>query len=217
MRACRSRVFRVTSIVVLALAGTSCGGLLGGKERTPVAVYLLETGSAAAPAGSGGCGVLEVGAPDPAPGFATARMLYQREPHRLEPFAYARWAEPPAQMVQQAMIAALVSSGLFAAVLAAPAAVPPDLIVDSDAFNLIQRFDGGSSRTELTLNVRLVDQRASRLLAVRTLSASAPAGGDPAGGVRAANLALADVIGQLLEMTRASLDCGTASSTATQH
>jgi ABC-type uncharacterized transport system auxiliary subunit len=216
MRACRSRFVRATSIVVLALASTSCAGLFGGKERTPVAVYVLETGSATAPASPGGCGIIEVGVPDPAPGFGTARMLYQREEHRLEAFAYARWAEPPAEMVQQAMIDALESSGLFAGVLAAPAAVPPDLVVDSDAFDLIQRFDSGASRSEMSLSVRLVDRRASRLLALERLSASAPADGDPAGGVRAANVALAQVIDRLLEITRAALDCGAASPSATQ-
>src|SRR6185436_18413368 len=148
---------------------------------------------------AGGCGILEVSMPDPAPGLGTARMLYQREEHRLEPFAYARWAEPPAQMVQEAMVEALESGGMFAGVLAAPAAVPPDYTLDSDGFSVIQHFDGDTSQAEISLSVRLVDLHSSKLLAVERLSASVPAEPDPAGGVRAANRALAEVIGRLVD------------------
>ena len=207
---------RTASIVLLALATTSCSGLFGDKEHTPVGVYLLSVDRTATTPHAGGCGILEVSVPDPAPGLGTARMLYQREEHRLEAFAYARWAEPPAQMVQQAMVEALESSGMFAGVLAAPAAVPPDYTLDSDGFSVIQRFDGGTSQAELSLSVRLVELHSSKLLAVERLSANVPAEPDPAGGVRAANRALAEVMGHLLDVTRGALDCDAAAS-ATQH
>jgi ABC-type uncharacterized transport system auxiliary subunit len=207
---------RAATVVLLALATTSCGGLFGDKERTPVAVYVLSVDRAGEAPQAGGCGLLEVSMPDPAPGLGTARMLYQREAHRLEAFAYARWAEPPAQMVQEAIVEALESSGMFAGVLAAPAAVPPDLSLDSDGFSIIQRFDGGTSQSELSISVRLVDRHASKLLAVKRLSASVPAEGDPEGGVHAANRALAGIVEQLLEVTRGALECTNAAA-ATQH
>jgi ABC-type uncharacterized transport system auxiliary subunit len=207
---------RTVAIALLSLPCASCGGLFGGKEDTPVAVYLLSIERNDETPRSGGCGVLEVTMPDPAPGLGTARMVYQREEHRIEPFAYARWAEPPAQMMQEAMVDALEASGMFAGVLAAPAAVPPDLRLDSDGFSVIQRFDGGASQAELSISVHLVDLHSSKLLAVERLSASAPAEPDPAGGVRAANRALAELIGKLLEMTRGVFACGGAPN-ATQH
>jgi cholesterol transport system auxiliary component len=200
-------LLRAVTVVLLSLSATACGGLFGDKERSPLAVYVLSIDPREAPPQPGGCGILEVSMPDPAPGFGTARMLYQREAHRLEAFAYARWAEPPAQMVQEVLVAALQSSGMFASVLAAPAAVPPDLSLDSDGFSLIQRFDGGASRSELSISVRLVDRRASKLLAVRRLSVTVDAEPNPAGGVKAANRALEEVVGQLLETARGVLDC----------
>ena len=203
---------RMASIALLALSTTSCGGLFGSKEHTPVAVYVLSVDRAEQAPQPGGCGILEVSVPDPAPGLGTARMVYQREAHRLEAFAYARWAEPPAQMAQEAIVEALESSGMFAGVLAAPAAVPPDLSLDSDGFSVIQRFDGNTSQSELSISVRLVDLRASKLLAVKRLSVSAPADADPAGGVQAANRALAGIVDQLLDITRASLDCASAAA-----
>jgi cholesterol transport system auxiliary component len=206
---CSMRVsgLRAPLIAALALAVAACGGLLG-KERTPHSIYVLSLDAGGQAAPPGGCGILEVSPPAPAPGFATARMVYQREAHRLEPFAYSRWAEPPAPMVQQALLEALARSGLFGAVLAAPAAVAPDLRLESDALRVVQWFEDGTSRAEISLNVRLVDLRAARLLAVRDLSASAPAGAGPASGVAAANEALSRLAAELVELAGRSLDCG---------
>jgi ABC-type uncharacterized transport system auxiliary subunit len=159
----------------------------------------------------GTCGTLEVGAPAPAAGFATARMVYQREAHRLEPFAYSRWAEPPAPMVQAALVDGLERSGLFAAVLAAPAAVPPDLRLESDELRVVQQFDGEASHVEISLDARLVDLHRPRLLAAQRLSASVPAAADPGGGVAAANRALAELVDDLVAITKPALDCGAAS------
>ena len=110
-------------------------------------------------------------------------------------------------MVQDAMVRALERSGLFSAVLAAPAAVPPDYSLESDALSVLQSFDGGTSQTVIELSIRLVDLRKSRLLAVQRLSASVPAEANPAGGVAAANRALAQMLDQLVELTRNAVDC----------
>jgi ABC-type uncharacterized transport system auxiliary subunit len=201
------RSARAWIIAALALSCASCSSLFGGKERTPPAIYVLSLDPAATPPHAGSCGALQVSEPDPAPGFSSARMVYQRQPHRLEPFAFARWAEPPAPMMQDAMVRALERSGLFSAVLAAPAAVPPDYSLESDALSVLQSFDGGTSQTVIELSIRLVDLRKSRLLAVQRLSASVPAEANPAGGVAAANRALAQVLDQLVGLTRNAVDC----------
>jgi cholesterol transport system auxiliary component len=203
---------RIAVIVGLALACTACAGLFGGKERTPSAIYVLALAPAGTAASTSGCGTLEVRQPDAAPGFATARMVYQREPHRLEPFAFSRWAEPPAAMVQAAILESLSRSGLFAAVLPAPAHVPPDFALDSDALSVLQVFEGEASHTDLDLNVRLVDMRHARLLAAQRLSVSVPAEANPKSGVDAANRALAQLLDELLEVTRRSVSCTEQSS-----
>jgi cholesterol transport system auxiliary component len=201
---CRARA---AAVAVLAVLCTGCAALLGGKTHEPVAIYVLQVDTDAPPQGTPPCGTLEVTEPAPAPGFATARMVYQREAHRLEPYAYARWAEPPSAMVQAALISTLEHSGLFAAVLTAPAAVAPDLRLESDALSVLQHFDGGSSELRLALAVRLVDLRESRLLAVQRFTVSLPAGQGPVSGVDAANRALAQLAGELLDLTRRSTHC----------
>jgi ABC-type uncharacterized transport system auxiliary subunit len=213
--------FRITGstaalavVVGTALSVTSCGGLLGGKSE-PHAIYVLALPRGEAqPATPGACGTLEVASPEPAAGFGSMRMVYQREPHRLEPFAHARWAEPVSPMVQAAFVQALGASGRFAAVLPAPAAVTPDIRLESDELRVVQRFEGGGSRSEISMDVRLVDLRASRLLASRHLSASADAMPNPAGGVEGANGALADLVQQLVALAGDSLDCAAQASDA---
>jgi cholesterol transport system auxiliary component len=203
---------RVALVAALALSCAGCGSLFG-KERTPPAVYVLSLDSTAARASAGTCGTLEVSQPDPAPGFATSRMVYQREPHRLEPFAFSRWAEPPAPMVQAVMVDALGRAGLFAAVLSAPAAVRPDFRLESDSLRVLQSFEGDSSQAVVELSVHLIDVKHAQLLAVQSLSATIPAGADPAGGVDAANQALEKVVDGLLELTRRSIDCSQQAAT----
>jgi cholesterol transport system auxiliary component len=198
---------RAAPVAALALSCTGCAALFGGNEHAPPAVYVLSLDSSGAPANAGTCGTLEISQPDPAPGFATSRMVYQREPHRLEPFAFSRWAEPPAPMVQGEMLEALTRSGQFSAVLAAPAAVLPDFRLQSDSLRVLQSFEGDSSQAIVELSVHLIDVKHARLLAVQRLSATTPASADPAGGVEAANRALAKVVDDLLELTRRSIDC----------
>jgi ABC-type uncharacterized transport system auxiliary subunit len=78
---------------------------------------------------------------------------------------------------------------------------------------VLQSFDGGTSQAVIELSVRLVDLRKSRLLAVQRLSANVPAEANPAGGVAAANRALAQVLDQLLEVARNAVDCSGPSPT----
>jgi cholesterol transport system auxiliary component len=201
----------VLAAVVGALGGC---GLLGGGERTPASVYLLAVERGDAPAAGGACGTLEIHEPAPAAGFASARMLYQREPHRLEPFAYARWAESPASMVKEALVIALESSGLFSAVLPAPAPVPADVSLAGDMLRVLQRFDGGASVLEVGLDVRIVDLRDARLVASRRVERRVQASPDPAGGVASANRALAEVVAEVIELVRSGLDCAGAAQPA---
>jgi len=211
MKRVRSPCGRAAAVglaLMLALATAACSALFGGKERTPVAIYVLALDHADPSGSPGTCGTLEVSMPSPAPGFATARMVYQREPHRLEAFAYSRWAEPPAQMVQAAMLDALQRSGLFAAALQAPAAVAPDFTLQGDGLSVLQRFESGSSMAEVSLDVQLVDERHNRLLAAQRLSASVPSEPRPEAGVNAANRALAQLTDELVELARRSIDCG---------
>jgi ABC-type uncharacterized transport system auxiliary subunit len=193
--------------VLLALATAACGALFGGKERTPVAIYVLALDRSDAPVSPGACGTLEVSMPSSAPGFSTARMVYQREANHLEAFAYSRWAETPAQMVQAVMIDALQRSGIFAAALPAPAAVRPDFTLQGDALSVLQRFESGASTVDVSLDVQLVDEHRGRLLAAQRLSARVSADARPQAGVDAANRALAQLVQELVELTRRSIDC----------
>jgi ABC-type uncharacterized transport system auxiliary subunit len=110
-------------------------------------------------------------------------------------------------MVQAVMIDALQRSGIFAAALPAPAAVRPDFTLQGDALSVLQRFESGASTVDVSLDVQLVDEHRGRLLAAQRLSARVPADARPQAGVDAANRALAQLVQELVELTRRSIDC----------
>ena len=76
---------------------------------------------------------------------------------------------------------------------------------------VLQVFEGGGSAAQLEMRAPILDSRRRRLLGARTLSASAPASSDPAGGVAAANVALASLMDELASFVTdvsAAADCG---------
>lgn len=193
---------------------TACSALPGGQSGSPLAYYLLELpgeGSEAAQAAGRGCGVLEVTAPVPAPGFGSSRMIYRREQHRLEHFAYTEWAATPSRMIEPLLIQAMERTGEFATVMTAPAPVKPRIRLEASQLKVLQVFDAAGSHARLELRVQMLDPRRRTLLGARTLSASAPATADPAGGVAAANVALGRVLDELSRFAAdvsSAADCG---------
>ncbi len=124
-------------------------------------------------------------------GFDSARLLYQREPHRLEPYAYSAWVDTPARLLMPRLLQALVDGGPIAAALPARAGAAGDLRVDVTLVRLQQGFDTTPSHTRLTLRAVLQDEATRRVIAVREIDESAPAPTeDAAGGVQAAHAAV---------------------------
>lgn len=190
---------RLAHYVVIACALTALSGcaLMGvGKSGQTLSIYLLETKPALARADEPGCQVVVVTPPEPAPGYASAQMMYRRTPNQLERFAYSRWAETPASMLEPLLVDALRGRNEFAAVLASPAPVKADLRVESEGLKLVQVFEGGASRVDLELDVRVYAPAERLLLATRKLEYSERTNAATAeAGVAAADRALAQLLG----------------------
>lgn len=185
----------VAGVAALLLSGCS---VLGGSTE-PVASYRLEGAGASVSAFTGeACCVLEVRTPLPAPGFATARMIYQRNDYQNEAFAYAEWVDTLPTMLRASMIDTFDSLGRFESVVGAPSPQLPDYRLESRGLMVIQRFDGQSSEVELTLRARVVDADERELLGARRFSVvvrAVPANSE--GGVQAANEALDKLMDEL--------------------
>jgi cholesterol transport system auxiliary component len=138
-----------------------------------------------------------VNAPHAAAGFDSQRIIYIREPHRLDYFANSEWVDPPARMLAHLLVGA---RGTFAAVVMTPSAAKGDLRLDTEIVRLQHDFTVQPSQVRFTLRAYLVDEKSRRVLASREFNAFANApSNDAYGGVVAANRAVQEVLAALAE------------------
>lgn len=186
------------AMLLLATMLGGCGGLLPGAGERPVATYMLapEFPPPAAAAAAGR--VLEVSRPRAAAGYASSRMAYLERDFRLDYFADNAWVEPPGDMLQASLQAALDATGRFRVVDGEASGLDPDLRLDLEILELHQDFRTRPSQAVLVLRARLVDPNARRLLATRRFAGREPASAEEAyGGVVALNRILARLLGEI--------------------
>ena len=141
---------------------------------------------------------LLINPPHAAAGFDSPRIIYLREPHKLEYFALSQWVEPPARMLGPLLAAAIEKTGAFRAVVLMPGAASGELRLDTDIIRLQHEFQTSPSQLRLTLRATLVDDKTRRVLAWQEFEAVEPASSEDAyGGVLAANRAVQKVVTQL--------------------
>ena len=169
-----------------------------GKAAAPDAGATPATSAVPGPAAS--APTLLVSAPRASSGLDSRRILYQREPQRLDYFAHSDWADTPARMLAPLIVAALEQSGSFHAVVVTPGTTEAGLRLDTEILRLQQQFDSTPSQVRFTLRAHLVDSRSRRVLAWREFdSRIAAPSDDPRGGVTAANTAVQMVLQQLAD------------------
>jgi cholesterol transport system auxiliary component len=120
------------------------------------------------------------------------RLGYE-DAFQLQPYAYARWSAPPAQLVRQRLQdvlgreRAVLDSGAASALARRGGTPPPVLRVELEEFSHL--FDSPSdSKGVLRLRCTLLENTpgGERLVAQRSFTVSRPAPtADPSGGVRA--------------------------------
>jgi cholesterol transport system auxiliary component len=193
------------AILLMSLLG-ACGAL---KPTTtpPPAFYSLDSTHSAATAPAvksrrwrdgNTAPTLIVNPPHAAAGFDSQRILYVREPHRLEYFAHSEWVDTPARMIVPLIVAAVENSRAFRAVVLTPSAATGDLRLDTEIIRLQQNFGSQPSQVRFTLRAYLVDNTTRQVLVQREFDASvAAAGDDPRSGVIASNRAVHEVLESL--------------------
>ncbi len=187
----------LASLLVLLLL-SACSALSPSVVPQP-AYYTLDAVPLARTAGPSGSGpTLVIGMPVAAAGYDSQRILYMREPHRLEYFAHSEWVDPPARMIATALLLGLQNHAQFGAVAAASGSAAGELRLDTELVRLYQDFQTRPSQLVLVLRATLVHDKTRRVQALRQFEARvASASEDPQGGVHAANLALQQVLGDL--------------------
>ena len=141
---------------------------------------------------------LIVNPPRAAAGFDSQRIIYVREPHKLEYFAHSEWVDPPARMLAPLLVAAIQAGGAFRAVVLTAGAAAGELRLDTEIIRLQQDFQPQPSRVRFTLRATLVDDKTRRVLGWREFEGDVAAPSeDPYGGVLAANAAVQSVLQEL--------------------
>lgn len=143
---------------------------------------------------------LIVSPPHAAAGFDSQRMIYLREPYKLEHFAQSEWIEPPARMLAPLIVDAIVKTGAFRAVVLTPSTAAGDLRLDSEIIRLQQDFRNRPGSVRFTLRATLIDENTRRVVAWREFDHSVVTKSeDPYGGVVAANRALQSTLESLAD------------------
>ena len=198
MNASIKRRGRRLAATLLLISGSGCSELFPSPAPHP-AFYTLDTpvNAESFPALTT-APTLIINPPHAAAGFDSPRIIYVREPHRLEYFAHSEWVDPPAHLLAPLLVLALEKAGSFRTVLLTPSAATSDLRLDTELIHLQHEFGPKPSRVRFTLRAYLVDNKTRRVLATQTFEAIVPATHeDPYGGIVAANRAVQEVLGKL--------------------
>ncbi len=198
------RSFRYLTAGLASMLLGACGTLLPKATPQP-AFYALESKSPQAGAATRvasattmAAPTLVVNPPHAASGFDSQRIIYVREPHKLEYFAHHEWVDTPARMLAPLIVSELERVGAFHAVVLTPSAAAGDLRLDTEIVRLQHNFGGLPSQVRFSLRAYVVDNTTRRVLASREFDETvAAASEDPYGGVVAANRAVQAVLEQL--------------------
>ena len=191
--------------LLLALLG-ACGTLTKPSSTPMASYYALESAprvaaapaAMPAPARAGATATVVVTNPHAAAGYDSQRIIYVREPHKLEYFANSEWIDAPQRMLGPLVATALQDSGAFAAVVQTPGAPVGDMRLDTEIIRLHQDFSTSPSRVRFTLRAWLLADRSRRVMAWREFDQVVPAASDdPYGGVIAANRAVQAALAEL--------------------
>lgn len=203
---------------VLALCMAGCASILAPARVELPKRYSLDSPSA--PIGSAmspmplmpkmparptasGAPTLLVSMPYATVGFDSTHMMYLRQAHQLEYFARSEWVDTPARMLLPRLIDSLAASGIFGAVLPAPASARADFVLDVQLLRLQQEFLTQPSQIHLTVRVVLLDNTRHQVLAWREFDSIVKADSDTAyGGVLASQQAVQAVLTQLVAFCR---------------
>ncbi len=208
-RKARSGLRGITATLLLLSLG-ACSALR--PTVTPAtAFYALDGAQQPAWVAASGSGpsslasqTLLINPPHATAGFDSTRIVYLREPHKLDYYALSQWVDPPARMLGPLLVAAIEKTGAVRAVVLMPAAAAGDLRLDTQVIRLQQEFQNQPSRVRFTLRATLLDDRTRQVLAWQEFDAVESASSEDAyGGVLAANRVVQTVLDQLARFVAA--------------
>lgn len=157
--------------------------------KTPVIkTYTLSSEQPSHAQHKGGAHTLLVNTVTANPGYNTSNIMYTEQPYQLNHFTTHSWIEPPAQLLTPLLVGSLQNSGCLRAVSASSYGGTTDFTLNTQLLTLRQEFDKNNSCVRISIQLTLVDNTSSRIVATRTIEMTMPAQQNtPYAGVVAAN------------------------------
>ncbi|MEO8325799.1 MAG: ABC-type transport auxiliary lipoprotein family protein [Nitrospirota bacterium] len=204
-------LFLLTAIFFLT-ALSACALFRGTDE--PMRSYVLEMGEGGEARASdefrpSNLPSLLVSLPQPAPGYESQRMAYEKVPHELRFFATSQWVDSPARMLAPLITNALETSAEWGAVIQLPSVLRGDYHLDLSQVVLVQEFTQQPSHIRLALRAQLVTVFDPRVIGTRKFEFREPAPSEDAyGGVQAAQKATGSLLVELKHWLQGCLQTG---------
>jgi cholesterol transport system auxiliary component len=151
--------------------------------------------------------VLVVSRPRASATLDTDRIATMPGENRFDYYADARWSETAPEMLQHALVDSLTADGRFDAVLAAPARVPTEMMLDLELrrFESVATGSGSVPVVHVEIQASLVDTRRSVRIASFVSDATARASENRLSAVILAfDAASAEVIDDVVQRVRAA-------------
>lgn len=149
----RHRIHLTAVMIFLGWFAIGCGA------PRPTKYYVLDPGPAPAnPPSTQYPVILLVGRVTASHLFRDDRLVYGSGPVQLGTFSYDRWAEPPAQMLQDLLISTLRSSGQYRAVSSLSSNVRGDYIVRGHLWD-ISEVDKPELMARFSFDLELFDPK----------------------------------------------------------
>jgi cholesterol transport system auxiliary component len=140
--------------------------------------------------------------PETDPIYATTQMAYTSQAYQIAYFSQNEWAEPPSQMIQPLIIAALRRTHYFSEVFAPPHFGHHTYALRTEILELKQDFSSTPAILRLTMRFYLSREGTAQVIATKELSVQEPMRDrTPYAGVVAANDAMANVLRELARFT----------------
>jgi ABC-type uncharacterized transport system auxiliary subunit len=171
---------RISETVLLAGALTAIGMLTNCGAARPVNYYVLDSGTSQVPerpAASPQFPVsLMVGRIITTHLYRDDRLVYGSGPVELGTYEYKRWAEPPAEMIEDILVASLRATGQYRSVSRIASALHPDYIVRGRLISLYE-VDKPKMAARFSLQLELFDPKSATTVWTDSYSHDEPVAG----------------------------------------
>lgn len=202
---------RLLIFAAISVMTSACGLLPGKSSLPPVSDYSLNAGFAPGPvsvprADTESCVSAQVMLPRAAAGYNTSRMAYTEDKNQLHYYAYSKWVETPAYMLQPLLVEALQESGRFMTVVKSPSPLRTRYRLITDELAVVQQIKGNKNLVRIGMRLQLFDSQESSFVIDQPMVAERLTEANPQAGAAMANIIAREMLTKVAERVQAAVN-----------